>query len=108
MYRKVSVFGHTLPSAACPGWTAAAEGLWPQEFVYPGKSESLNMAAVGSTWILLVFSLYFRWGVSILSSQRQEQVGAVSAVLVGVGYVCSVSAGHTSPALLPLESGATE
>lgn len=86
----VSVFGHTLPSAACPGWTAAGEGLWPQGLVYPGKSESLNTAAGGSTWILLVFYMCFHWWTCILSSQRQEQVGAVAAVLVRVASHTSV------------------
>lgn len=36
------------------------------------------------TWSLLVFYMYFHWWTFILSSQRQEQVGAVAAVLTCV------------------------
>lgn len=57
----VSVFGHALPSAACPGCTAAGVGLWPQGLIYPGQTESLNITAAASTWILLVFYVYFHW-----------------------------------------------
>lgn len=71
---------------SCPACTAPGVGLWPPGLVYPGQTESLNMAAAASTWILLVFYMYFHWWTSILASQRQEQVGAVAAV-----WVCAAS-----------------
>lgn len=59
----VSVFGHALPRAACPGRTAAGVGLWPQGLVYPGKTESLNMAAAASHEVYLYFTCIFTDGL---------------------------------------------
>lgn len=76
----LSVFGHALPSAACPAGTVPGVGLWPQELVYPKHGCcSIHM---DFSCILHVFSLV----TSILASQRQEQAGAVAAV-----WVCAAS-----------------